>query len=548
MLHRQRHRLRNLHATLQVRPHHRVDRSHLDVLLPVILLRTPRKQTGEQPLPRREALLHKPVHHGDQVHALAARDQLALVVDQVAHRKQTQEVQVAQRVQNLLPALAQVVPQLPHDTEQGDERQLRRRLLSQEDDELDRVVLPVLRQVLGGDARELGQKVDETVQHHRQVEVRADVGQHHEVVKRKLQKTVLLHDLQQRSRGRQLRAPQDRKDVPVVHAGVARLAVLEEDRRVRDELLHLGNRRLAHHVDPLLVAQLVVRRRRAREDLLARDRLVHAHEQVLRQLAALVHVAVRLVQLDKVLQLHAPLRLHVGVVQVRVQHDDAEAQTVRHVRVDQQVVLRRVLVRPLRKRLHDAVDLLRLAGKAEGVQEHAQRRQQRNVLEVERPHVREQRLFVLLRVLPQVLADLLLVQSRREPQKVRNVGGRRGVRNQPRLLQVLDALLRRLVEDQRALLERALLQLRLPQHLRGNVVGTLLARLARLLLHAEALIDRPLLLLQLRVDAVVDALDSVVHDAQRLRRLRRYRHVAQHQLRELPRSASADLPACRASP
>ena len=106
-----------------------------------------------------------------------------------------------------------------------------------------------------------------------------------------------------------------------------------------------------------------------------------------------------------------------------------------------------MFIRPLREGLHDAVDLLRLAGEAERVQEHAQRRQQRDVLEVERAHVREQRLLVLLRVLPQVLADLLLVESRREPQKARNVRRRRGVRNQPRLLQVLDALLGRLVED-----------------------------------------------------------------------------------------------------
>ena len=334
MPHRQRHRLRNLHATLQVRPHHRVDRSHLDVLLTVVLLRTPRKQTGQQSLSRRETLLHQPVHHGNQIDTLAVRHQLALVVDQIAHREQTQKVEVAQRVQNLLPTLAQVVPQLPHDPEQGNERQLRRRLLAQKDNELNRIVLPVLRQVLGCDARELGQEVNETVQHRRQVKVRANVRQHHDVIQRKLQKTVFLHDLQQRSRRRQLRTPQDREDVAVVHTGVARLAVLEEGRRVGDELLHLRNRRLAHHVDPLLVAQLVVRRRRAREDLLACDRLVHAHEQVLRQLATLVHVAVGLVQLDEVLQLHAPLRLHVGVVQVRVQHDDAEAQTVGHVRVD----------------------------------------------------------------------------------------------------------------------------------------------------------------------------------------------------------------------
>ena len=106
-----------------------------------------------------------------------------------------------------------------------------------------------------------------------------------------------------------------------------------------------------------------------------------------------------------------------------------------------------MFIRPLREGLHDAVDLLRLAGEAEGVQEHTQRRQQRDVLEVERAHIREQRLLVLLRVLPQVLADLLLVESRREPQKARNVRRRRGVRNQPRLLQVLDALLGRLVED-----------------------------------------------------------------------------------------------------
>ena len=64
-----------------------------------------------------------------------------------------------------------------------------------------------------------------------------------------------------------------------------------------------------------------------------------------------VHFAVGGVESDVVLQRHPRLVLHVLVVQIRVQHDDREAETVRHVRAVQLRVLRALHVHVLRKRL-----------------------------------------------------------------------------------------------------------------------------------------------------------------------------------------------------
>ena len=86
---------------------------------------------------------------------------------------------------------------------------------------------------------------------------------------------------------------------------------------------------------------------------------------------------------------------------------------------------------PRHAHLHDAVDLLGLAGEAEALQEHAQRRQQIDAVEVERPHVLVQHRSVELFVLSQELADLLLVQQARRPQKPRHFARRRLLRQQP---------------------------------------------------------------------------------------------------------------------
>lgn len=91
----------------------------------------------------------------------------------------------------------------------------------------------------------------------------------------------------------------------------------------------------------------------AREDLLARDGLVDVDQELVGQVLAVVHLSVVFVQLDEVLQLHAALRLHVRVVQIGVQHDDREADAVRHVRVYQNVVIDGLLISVPREGLHD---------------------------------------------------------------------------------------------------------------------------------------------------------------------------------------------------
>ena len=161
-------------------------------------------------------------------------------------------------------------------------------------------------------------------------------------------------DFEKRAGGGERRRPHDGEDVSVVHSGAAVRAVLEELGRMRDELLLLGDVRLPNDVHPLLVSKLVVcglwvRREAlgydgAREDLLARDGFVDVDQELVGQVLAMIHFSVVFVQFDEVFQLHATLRLHVRVVQIGVQHDNREADAVRHVRVDQNVVVYRLLV------------------------------------------------------------------------------------------------------------------------------------------------------------------------------------------------------------
>ena len=83
-----------------------------------------------------------------------------------------------------------------------------------------------------------------------------------------------------------------------------------------------------------------------------------------------------------------------------------------------------------RAHLHDAIDLLGLAGEPEALEKHAQRRQQIDAVEVERPHVLVQHRLVELLVLAQELADLLLVQQARRAEEPRHFAGCRLVREQ----------------------------------------------------------------------------------------------------------------------
>ena len=196
-----------------------------------------------------------------------------------------------------------------------------------------------------------------------EIEERGDASQRHEDVQRKLHQSMVLGDFEKRAGGGERRRPHDGEDVSIVHPGAAVRAVLEELGRVRDELLLLGNVRLPNDVHPLLVSQLVVcglcvrretlRYDGARENLLARDGLVDVDQELVGQVLAVIHFSVVFVQLDEVFQLHAALWLHVRVVQIRVQHDDREADAVRHVRVYQNVVIDGLLISVPREGLHN---------------------------------------------------------------------------------------------------------------------------------------------------------------------------------------------------
>ena len=87
------------------------------------------------------------------------------------------------------------------------------------------------------------------------------------------------------------------------------------------------------------------------EELLGENAAVDGGEEGGGERAVAVHLSVGGVELDVVVERHARLVLHVLVVQVGVQHDDREAQAVRHVRAVQLRVLRALHVHVLRERL-----------------------------------------------------------------------------------------------------------------------------------------------------------------------------------------------------
>ena len=149
---------------LEVDPQQRVDRHLLDLLLVLLALSTPRQQSRDQTLPIRELLLHQPIHHHREVRHLVLRKQLMLVLAVLRDRIQAQEVQVAEHLHHLLPALAQRSAQLPSNAAERDERGLRRRVLAQPHEELDGVVGALRVDVLRGDAGELREEVDERVE------------------------------------------------------------------------------------------------------------------------------------------------------------------------------------------------------------------------------------------------------------------------------------------------------------------------------------------------------------------------------------------------
>ena len=101
-------------------------------------------------------------------------------------------------------------------------------------------------------------------------------------------------------------------------------------------------------------------------ELLLRDLPVDVRQQLRRQVSAAADVgAVVGVVANEVREGHALTAADVRIVQVRVQHDDAEGQQVHAVRGGQSAAaalgLGAVLEGRVREGLHHAVDLLRLA-------------------------------------------------------------------------------------------------------------------------------------------------------------------------------------------
>ena len=108
---------------------------------------------------------------------------------------------------------------------------------------------------------------------------------------------------------------------------------------------------------------------------------------------------------DELLERH--LALHLRVVLVRVEHDDAVTQHVRRVRVRHSLGVGGVI--PCRENLEDAGNLLRLAGKLKPVQKRPQRTIQRHALKVEDVAVLGERGDVEVLVVAEILPDNLFI-------------------------------------------------------------------------------------------------------------------------------------------
>ena len=71
---------------------------------------------------------------------------------------------MTQSLKDLIPTLAQVTTKLANDTTKRNKAELRSRILAKFYDKTHRVVLSFLIDIFGGNSRDLGKEIDETIQ------------------------------------------------------------------------------------------------------------------------------------------------------------------------------------------------------------------------------------------------------------------------------------------------------------------------------------------------------------------------------------------------
>eukprot|EP01137_Pigoraptor_chileana_P033943 Opistho-2@25726 len=321
-------------------------------------------------------------------------------------------------------------------------------------------------------ARELGKRLDVCIALQLHVEDGADPDGALEAVEAECDHRGILRVLERDAERSQRRRPRD-----LEHRSDVLNASRSRESRCPRAVLQLRLRRLQHHLHLLrvnLLPLLLIRKLRngrlvhcflsAHLNTPIRNLVIDGLEVFERKIFRVVDAAV---VAHKLALCH--LLLNLRIVEVRRQHNDRIGKNVRRVRIRKNAVARIVGNVALCKLLHEAIDLLRLAGKTEPLEKPPQRLHERQARKVEQVDVRIHDVNRVLVALAKKLANLSFAQAVVGMEEFGDVFRARA--EDAVLLKVLDALGRLLVEAHKAAHENLLLLLKLLQLLREVRLG-----------------------------------------------------------------------------